>query len=341
MKPLIRIISITLLITQVNYGQSNGRITKVGTTSAAFLEIEVGSRANGMGGAFVAVADDATALYWNPAGITQLQSSEISLIHTEWLVGINYDYGAIVIPIGFNNVIGLSLMALTMGEMEVRTVEEPEGTGEMFSAVDMSASLSFARSLTDRFAIGFNAKYINQRIWHMNASSFAIDVGTIFRTQFRDMKIGMSISNFGNKMQMQGRDTQIEHDIAPEIEGNNSQISAFLKTDKWSLPLIFRVGISMDIVNNGNHRVTFSSDANHPNNNTEYINVGVEYSFNKFLFLRAGYKSLFLQDSEEGLTMGAGIVQSLRGLGEMKFDYAYADFGRLNNTQRFSLGIKF
>ena len=145
----------------------------------------------------------------------------------------------------------------------------------MFGATDMSVGFSFARALTDRFAIGFNAKYINQRIWHMSTTSFAIDVGTIFQTQFRGMKIGMSISNFGNKMQMLGRDIEIEHDIDQTIEGNNPQIDAYLNTDKWSLPLLFRVGIAMDIINNKYQRITFSTDAIHPNNNTESVNVPV------------------------------------------------------------------
>lgn len=338
---LIKIISTILFIVQIVYSQSGERVTKVGTTAGAFLEIEVGARANGMGGAFVALADDATALYWNTAGIARINKTNVSLIHTEWLAGMNFDYGAIIIPIRFGNVIGISITTLTMDEMEVRTVKDPEGTGEMFNAIDMSVGLSFARALTDRFAIGFNAKYINQRIWHMSTTSFAIDVGTIFQTQFRGMTIGMSISNFGNKMQMLGRDTKIEHDIDQSIEGNNPQIDAYLNTDKWSLPLIFRVGIAIDIINNKYQRITFSTDAVHPNNNTESINVGIEYSFKNFIFLRTGYRSLFLQDSEEGLTVGAGLIQSIRGLGKLNVDYAFAAFGRLSNTHRFSLGIKF
>jgi hypothetical protein len=340
MKYLIVTLVSILFTVQPAYGQSNGRITKVGSTAASFLEIEVGARANGMGGSFVALADDATALYWNPAGIAQLSSSEIQLVHTKWIADMNFDYGAVVVPIGNAAAIGFSLMALTMDEMEVRTVQEPEGTGEMFNARDLAVGLSLAKSLTDRFSIGFNAKYVTQRIWHMSAASFAIDVGTLFRTQFHDMRIGMNISNFGNKMQMLGRDVRIEHDIEPTIEGNNPQIDAYLKTDRWSLPLTFRVGIAMDVINGKNQRVTLSADAVHPNNNTESINIGMEYSFAGFLFLRGGYRSLYQLDSEESLTIGAGFVWSIRGLGKLSVDYAYADFGRLDNAQRFSLGIK-
>lgn len=339
MKHLTLALLYLVLTFQVGYSQADGRITKVGSTAASFLEIEVGARANGMGGSFVALANDATALYWNPAGITQLAGTEIHLMHSEWLAGMDFDYCAIAIPIGNANVIGLSLMALTMDEMEVRTVQKPKGTGEMFSAIDMAVGLSFARALTDRFAIGFNGKFISQRIWHTRASSFAFDVGTLFKTQFRDMKIGMNISNFGGKMQMLGRDTRVEHDIDPTIEGNNPQIDAYLKTDKWSLPLVFRVGIALDVYTGKYQRITFSTDAAHPNNNTESVNMGAEYSFNNFIFLRGGYRSMFQADSEEGITLGAGIVWQIRGLGKLHVDYAYGDFGRLESTQRFSLTI--
>jgi len=339
MKSLHKLIIMVLLAAQVAGGQETDRITKVGSTAAAFLEIEVGARANGMGGSFVAVADDATALYWNPAGITQLRAGEISLIHTDWLAGMNFDFGAVVIPMGAGNFVGLSLSALTMEEMDVRTIAEPEGTGEKFDASDIAVALTYARALTDRFSIGFNVKFISQRIWHMSATNLAIDVGTNFRTSFRDMKIGMSISNFGGDMQMLGRDVAVVHDIDETIDGNNPTISADLKTDEWALPLMFRVGIALNVVNTTSHRMTLATDAAHPNNNTESINTGVEYAFNESIFIRGGYRSLFQPDSEEGLTLGAGFIWSIRGLGRLKVDYAYADFGRFTSTQRFSLSI--
>jgi hypothetical protein len=69
-----------------------------------------------------------------------------------------------------------------MGDMKVRTVEQPEGTGENFSAGDIAIGISYARFLTDRFSVGLTAKYIKQSIWHMSSSAFAIDAGTVFRT---------------------------------------------------------------------------------------------------------------------------------------------------------------
>lgn len=341
MKRLMFFCIIVSLNSSLTYGQFVTDVSKVGTTAASFLEIEVGSRAVGMGGAFVAVADDATAIFWNPAGLARLPRGEVILLHTQWLADLNFDFAAIALPLGGFGTFGASITSLTTEDMMVRTVLEPEGTGEKFSMGDLSVAISYAKSLSDRFSIGFNAKYIRQNIWHMSASSFAIDIGTIFTTQFNDMKIGMSISNFGAKMRLEGNDTFVNYDVAPQQEGSNDRIPAYLQTDKFALPLLFRVGLAMNVLKIGNNRLTVAADAAHPNDNTEYVNLGMEYVFNNMVSLRFGYKNIFTRDNEEGLTAGAGLKYKLAGTVHLKIDYAYQEFGRLDNAQRFSLGLEF
>lgn len=330
-----------IIIPTLIFSQTETNVTKVGTTSAPFLKIEPGARSVGMGGAFVAVANDATSIYSNPAGIARLSGIESILIHTEWLAGLNYDFVGLVLPLGTIGTLGVSITSLSMSEQKVRTVFYPEGTGEKYGAGDMAVGLSYARNLTDRFSIGLNCKYINQNIWHMSSSSFAVDIGTLFTTQFNGMKIGMSISNFGSNMQLDGKDTSIKHDPDPTKYGNNDRIPAYIQTDKYSLPLIFRVGLAMDVIKSKCNRMTMAIDAVHPNDNTEHLNLGVEYDFNNMIFLRTGYKNLFTKDSEEGLTAGAGIKYRVANNTMLKIDYAYQNFGRLLNAQRFSIGLEF
>ena len=332
---------ITFILLNLAQGQFVSNVSKVGITAATFLEIEVGARAIGMGGAFVAVANDATAIFWNPAGIARLPRGEAILIHTNWLVETNFDFSGIVIPAGYMGSFAVSVTSLRTDEMEVRTVLKPEGTGEKFSYGDLSAGLSYAKNLTDRFSIGINAKYISQRIWHMDAKGYALDIGTLFRTQFNGMVIGMTISNFGASLKLEGRDVFVNYDEAPQFGGSNDRIPASKLTDKFPLPLLFRVGVAMDILKSGSSRLTIAADAAHPNNNTEYINTGMEYVFNKNIALRFGYKNLFTLDTEEGFTAGFGTKLKLAGGVALKIDYAYQDFGRLQNAQRFSLGLEF
>lgn len=316
-------------------------VSKTGTTAAQFLKIGVGARASAMGGAYVALAGDASALYWNPAGISRLNGNEAILVHTEWLADIDYDFGGVVIQMGGIGTIGVSLTILSMGEMLVRTEKEPEGTGEYFSASDACVALSYGRSLTDRFSIGLNVKYIYQGIYHMNANGVAFDVGTLFTTGFNGMRIGMNIANFGSKMRMAGKDSKVFVDINPDASGSNATLPANLETLSWPLPLVFRVGVAMDPLKTRLHRFTVAVDALHPNDNSERINAGMEYSFREMVSLRGGYQSAWGLDAEDGLTFGGGLRYQMAGHFGVKLDYAYADWGRLANAQRLSLGIEF
>jgi len=315
--------------------------TKVGTTAAPFLGIAIGARALGMGGAFVSVADDATSLYWNPAGIARLTRYEVILLHTDWLADLSFDFVGAVFPIPNAGALGVQTTMLSMGEMEVTTERHQDGTGLFFNASDLAVGVSYAISLTDRFSIGFTGKYIQQKIWHESAEAFALDIGTLYTTPFHGMRIAMAISNFGSDMQMSGKDMIVYYDPDPIKEGNNSQIMAELRTDTWPLPLNLRVGAAMEVVEEKDHKVTLAVSAQHPNDNTESMNIGAEYWYQKLFALRTGYKSLFQQDSEEGLTLGVGLVPPLRAGFGLHLDFAYEDFSRLGDVYKYSIGVDF
>ncbi len=330
-----KIFLFALLISELILGQS-----KVGTTAAPFLGIAVGPRAIGMGGAFTAFAGDVSTLYWNPAGASRIGMSEVMISHTKWIFGTSFDWIGVSVAIDRNNSIGLSITRLDYGEEEVTTIDYPEGTGERWEANDIAIGLSYARNLTDRFSVGGTVKFIQQKLWNERATGFALDIGVLFITEFRGLKLGASISNFGTEMQLDGKDLFVIYDPDPTITGNNSAISAKLKTDSWPLPLLFRVGASIDLFKNETNYLTISIDALHPNDNTESLNTGFEYGFKDIVYLRAGYKSLFQKDSQERFTAGIGLRYKLGNLG-FKFDYAYQDFGILRNIQSFSLSIQF
>lgn len=315
--------------------------TKVGTTAAPFLGIAVGARALGMGGAFVAVANDATSLYWNPAGIARLSRYEVVLLHTDWISDLSFDFVGMVFPLGNAGALGVQTAILSMGEMEVTTEKYQDGTGLFFDASDLALGVSYAFSLTNRFSIGFTGKYIQQKIWHESAEGMAFDIGTIYTTPFHGMRIAMAISNFGTDMQMQGKDMVVLYDPDPIKEGNNAEIMAELRTDKWPLPLNLRVGAAMELLEQQDHVLTAAISAQHPNDNTESVNIGAEYWYQRMLALRAGFKSLFLKDSEEGLTLGIGFVPPLRAGFGLHLDFAYEDFSRLGSIYKYSISVDF
>jgi hypothetical protein len=340
---LFKILSAIVLISSMTFCQNSfvSDVSKRGTTAAPFLSISQGARATAMGSAFVAVSNDQTAFYWNPAGLAKLDGVGLMIDHTNWIANIAYNYIAASYSLGEMGTVGFSFTASDYGDMKVTTVNAPDGTGQLFTASDIAFSVGYALNLTENFSIGFNPKIIYQSIWETNAIGFAMDLGVLYKTPFDGIILGMSISNLGTKMHLQGNSTLVIYDPDATTTGNNGKIPANLGTDYWSLPLNFRVGLAYSPINLENHKVTVAVDAIHPSDNYESVNTGVEYVYDDFIAFRGGYKSLFLQNSEESFSLGFGLKQVLIGNVVLKVDYAYENFKRLTYIQKFSLGVTF
>ena len=290
-----------------------------------------------MGGAFVAIAEGPSAQFWNPAGIARSVTNELEFSMADWFLDTKLAHASVVIPLG-RQVVGLNMKQLDYGEEIVTTLEDPEGTGEFWSAKDRSLGLSYAAMLTDRFALGANVKYISQEIYHESDNAVAIDLGLLYRSQFKGLRIGMSISNFGSDMQLSGEDLMLPIDIDPSNEGNNDNISSNLNTDKWPLPLFYCVGIASDVVTTKIVKWTVAADAIHPNNNNSFLRLGTEVVLADMLYIRTGHSSIMKNHAEESLSYGVGIRYNLGGL-KFGYDYAYTPFGKLGNIPRNSIYI--
>ncbi len=318
-----------------------GTITRVGTTAAQFLKLGVGARAISLGGAFVAEANDMSAIYWNPAGFARLSGSHLQLSNTRYLADINYNFAAFGTSIDRVGSLGAALLIVDSGDMQVRTEMMPDGTGEQFNMLSFALQLSYARNLSDQFSIGANIKFVQERIWHSKASSIAFDIGTLFTTPFNSLRLGASMSNLGPKMRMDGRDILFSEDPSPNTDGTAEIVNAQYRVDGFSMPLIFRVGLAWDALNTETHRIVVMTDAAHPNDNAEYVNAGAEYSFRNLIAFRAGYRNLFKPDTEQGLTAGGSLMVRIDRDLATRFDYAYAEFGRLTQTHWFTFNLSF
>jgi len=322
-------------------GQFVTDVAGVGTSAATFLEIGAGARAMAMGGAYVAQATDASALYWNPAGIAFTPGFQLEFMNSKWLADTQYNFVGLVAPIPtIRSCVGLSFISLDYGESPVRTVDRPEGTGEKYGARDIAVSLSYAMALTDRFSFGLSGKFINQRIWSESGSAVAMDVGVYYNTMLKGLRLGASVSNFGSDIQMSGRHltTVVDPDAAVQ---NFDRVPVNYKVGSYSLPLLFRVGLAYSRDLGAFGQLTLAGDVNHPSNTTESINLGAEYGFANMFYLRAGYENLYERDHQNGLTVGGGVEYFRRGLMGFRVDYSWSDWGILNSTQRFSLGLMF
>ena len=323
----------------------------VATTSAAFLEIGPGARSLGMGSAYVSVANDASAIYWNPAGIVYVSKPEVQSYYAPWLVETQYYYNTAVVPMGVYGNLGISFTAITMDEMLVRTVQDPEPNkyGQKFDAGNIAMGIAYAKKLTDRFSFGIQTKFIQESIWQMKAQGFAVDIGTLFITK-RNLNIGMSISNFGGKLAMQGVNTLVDIDVDETIYGNNDRIDGNLGTTQWPLPLMFRFGLSREFLFSPTMKCLLSVDAIHPNNNPEYLNLGLEYNVFDMVFLRLGKSHTFynLDDGSElglkpqqGISFGTGIKYQIPRGPLINIDYVFTEFGVFKNVQGYSISLTF
>jgi hypothetical protein len=326
---------------------------RAGTTSANFLEIGYGSAGLALGDAYVSLAKDVSSIYWNPAGLGYMEKSEFQAMHQPWLADIGTAFVGLGYVVPRFGTIGVGFIYTGYGEEEVTSMLMQEGTGEKFDGLDYAVSLSYGRKLAQWFSFGASGKYVNSRIWHESASAVALDLGAIVNTSFLSwtgdqesgLAIGMSIANYGTRMQYNGIDLKRPIDEAPNEAGNFEYVPARYETQTWELPLIFRIGVSAHPILTSNHRCTVSVDALHPNNNSEYINVGGEYALTipgvGIFSLRSGYKGLNMVDSEYGMTFGFGILMNFLNNNALKVDYAYREMGLLGHMNAYTLSMTF
>ncbi|KPK64099.1 hypothetical protein AMJ83_03615 [candidate division WOR_3 bacterium SM23_42] len=331
-----------IVILAMTFGLGSS-FTKVGTTAAPFLKIEYGARPVGMGGSFVALANDASGIYYNPAGVAEVEKVCFMGGYTVWFADLKYNYATFILP---TRRVNFSLWGsfLYSENIPVTTVEDPEGTtGLYFGYVDGLLGFTVSAFFSDLLSIGISGKYIQQSLYNENASTFAFDIGSIFRTPWKGVRLGMCLVNYGGRMRLFGNDLIIQADPWPDYPGN-PDVEARITTESYPLPLAFKLGLAFDLIGveraffvDNSHRVTIAIDGIHPNDGDEKLQLGMEYGFQDIFFLRGGYK---INYDTQRFTAGAGMKFAI-GAREFAVDYAYVDMDVLDATHRISLAIGF
>ncbi len=312
-----------------------GQNPNLGSSGAQFLKIPVSARGAAMGGAYVAICQDATSPFWNPAGITRVKTHAVHFSHAKWFDTFDFNAAAYVFNGGTFGTLAASVTMLGVDEMEITTELEPNGTGGYFDAQDVAVALSYGRDLTDRFRVGLTARYVQQRIWNESANGLAFDVGTQYQLPFRNLTIAMCMSNFGGDMKYSGADLSVKWDEDDYLP--NRLVPTQLETEAYALPLSFAFGIAMDLFRMQHAKCIIALDAVHPNDNSERIHLGTEITFFDRLALRAGYK---INMDEELYDIGFGVNAFSLGI-PLSIDYAYSAYDILPDVHRFSFGLAF
>ena len=297
---------------------------RAGTAAAQFLKIGVGGRAVGMGETFIAVANDASALYWNPAGMAQFEGNQLILSHVDWPVEIKHEFVGYVHHLSPTNAIGVSFTALHTEDMEETTEFAPTGTGNFFTFRDIAIGLSFARRMTDKFSFGTTVKYIEETLAEVEMRSVMVDLGMYYWTGFRSTRFAVAITNFGQQLTPSGSLTRRDGTTVNKFQS-------------FVPPTLFKLGFATELMESEKNKFTVAVELNHPNDNAENVHFGGEYWWRQRVALRSRYK---LNVDEETFTFGAGLSLPL-SITHANLDYAYTAFGQLGNANRFSFVLSF
>jgi hypothetical protein len=328
MKKLLILIIINCVWSQELFPILGGQ--RVGTSVFTFLNIGVSARAVGMGESVVALNQDASSLFYNPATIAQLDQTEISISQIQWPANINYDYFSITRNVKGRHYVGLNGGILHMKPMMETTEFFPDGTGNYFTFQDKFIGLTYGAKMTDRFSFGLTAKHVSEDLAGYKMSSMLMDIGTFYWTGYRSLRFCASLSHFGPQVSPKGAYDKIILD-----QNSGLELTEETKFEKFSPPTLFRVGGAIDPLVKKGHQLTISTQLNHPVDNAEYIVTGLEYLFMDILCLRSGYK---FNKQEENLTLGIGVFIPI-GPYKIRADYGYANFDHLSDPVRFSLGL--
>jgi len=307
---------------------ANATIKKLAQTGLQFLKVDVGTRASALGGAYAMIGQDATAMFYNPAGLARMQSNyEAFLTRTQWIADINYNAGAFAANLGGWGAVGVTFIFADYGDIQGTMVSSTAAGYEDTHLLDVGAyaiGVSYAKNLTEKFSVGGQVKLAAQNLDKSeltdktidnSVSGVAFDFGTTFYPGYKSFRLGMFVRNY-----------------SPQFK---------YEKEAFQLPLTFAIGIGMDLMDimgeHENSSLLLGVDALHPRDYTERVHVGLEYTYMGMFSLRAGYKTNY---DEEGLTAGVGFNLKSGNVG-VKVGYSYAEFGVFDGINRFDVGFSF
>jgi hypothetical protein len=302
--------------------------SRTATSGMQFLKILPDARGNAMAGSYIAIADDAGAMYWNPAGIALVKEKQLHMqaANTMYFSGFNIASLSAVIHPGKETFWGAYIYSMNSPEMQETTEFQPQGTGRTFRVSNLLAGITYSRILTSSFSFGVNMKYGREAYAGVAINNVMFDLGLNYNVGVKNTRFAVTISNFGLNVQP-GGEVKI-------LKFNGEQtISTF---DRVSVPAVFRIGAAFDPVEKENHKLTLSAQLNHPTDNNETFSLGAEYRVRKIFFVRSGYE--FGQDIAVIAPLGVG-VKIPRRFGSLSADYGFFHQNGLGNIHRMTLGI--
>jgi hypothetical protein len=342
--------------------------TGYGGTSAEFLLLGAGARGAALGGAFAALTNDVTALYYNPAGLAQMSRPSAMVSTYSYVASTRYTWVGIGLPMsGGARAVGLQVGSFGFSDQPVYTLEDPDGTGETYSVSETFLAGTYSQNFSDRFSAGFTAKMVTDHLGSTAGTGFALDFGTNFHAMIgeRPIRAAFVIQNLGTNLRHDGSALETGVTRQPPLGTVNipQEVQPVrLRTSSWGLPVQFRVGVALDLLNQGMNRVSVLGEFTQPVNTKPGAGAGLEWNLNNVGnsgFSLAARGSYTLQPdnnldpgngagftttistsnfSSDGLAVGGGLAYG-RGNWHVGFDYAYRNLGALGGTNFLSFSV--
>jgi len=300
---------------------------RVGTSIFTFLKINPSARATSLGYASASLSGDASIINSNPAGIIQLNSKAISFSHLNYFADIDYDYTALTFPISSNIGIGIDAGVLHMKPMEITTEYKPYGSGEYFTFTDYFISLAWSQRMSEHFSYGISGKYVNESYLDLKTESMLLTFGTYYLTGYKDLRIAVTLKNFGTRANPDG--TYEETDLDGNISESNYQ--------EFSPPTMFQLSSAMTTIDTKSIKLLTIFQLNHPVDNSEYYVIANELNLFKTLYLRVGYKMNY---SDAPLSYGVGF-SAQKWNKKISIDYAYYHHEYLMDVEQIQINFNF
>jgi hypothetical protein len=341
------VISMVLLVALAGTGQAQTS-DRAGSVGVLFLKLGMSPRAAALGGAYVGFSDDVSGIFLNPVAIINITGKQVFFSEMEYMVDTRALAGVFSFPLPKTVGGGRAAVHYTgffSGDMTMTTATDVDGveTNRKFSWNELAMGVTYAREFTDRFSIGVGAKYVRTDVADYYAHTVAFDVGTMYRTGFRNLRLGMSTTNFGPDMKFRGMyDNTFVRGIWPS--GVTEDYGYY------ALPISFQVGIADEIYTAERMRVTAGIDYSHPNDLAERVHIGAEFAYDEMFFVRGGFfadtdKSELVDpvtpddpalDRFNELRFGAGVKYM-----NLAIDYAWQDLEDLESVHRIGVSYAF
>lgn len=341
-----QIILILFLISLLGVGSGFASAPKLGTAGAVELLIPMGAQNVGMGGANIANIGGYEAIYWNPAGLSRTKNVEVGFNYMSYFADMNVSYLAMGAQVGALGALGFSMQSLSIGDIPVTTMTNPEGTGETLRPTFLTLNATYSRRFTDRIHFGLNAKLVTERIGDMQASAMAMDFGLQYSSPF-GIDVGVVMRNYGSKLRFEGTSIEFDSDIPFANPGATTRKTK-LDMASHDLPASLNMGAAYNYEINEMNGLRIAAQFSNNSYSLDSYKVGVEYNLDQMFFLRGGYNLTAYPDDypeaakedQFGFTFGAGFHLLLNGRNLM-FDYAYRDMDLFDANQYVSISLGF